>query len=321
MSDETPAGKPRPSRWRWLKRLAAVLGIVALVLALLAGGVLWYLNPPVERTNGVVYGMHQGKPLTLDVVEPRNGKNGLGIALLVSGSWKSNPDAFRVWLAGPLLRAGFTVFAVSHISQPEAKVQDTVLDMHRAIRFIRYHAKEYGIDPGHIGVTGGSAGGHLSLMLATRGGPGPADAPDPVDRESSAVQAVGIFFPVTNLYDLGTSRENAHDGGPPKSFRKSFGPEVADRAVWREIAHSISPVDHVHAGQPPVLIFHGDADTLVPLEQSEWFQEKAKAVGAEVVVKVRPGKRHGWLLMPLDIAQCAGWFSDRLSRSYRTAAE
>ncbi|HBY62859.1 MAG TPA: alpha/beta hydrolase, partial [Solibacterales bacterium] len=81
--------------------------------------------------------------------------------------------------------------------QPGSTVMEIVDDMNRGIRFIRRNAARYGIDPSRIGVSGGSAGGHLSLMLATRGGPGPQDSPDPVDRESSAVQAVAIFYPVT----------------------------------------------------------------------------------------------------------------------------
>ncbi len=79
-----------------------------------------------------------------------------------------------------------TGFAVYHVSQPEASVMEIAEEVSRAVRYIRHHARDYGADPQRLGVTGGSAGGHLSLLLATRGGPGPADAADPVDRESSA---------------------------------------------------------------------------------------------------------------------------------------
>ncbi len=87
-----------------------------------------------------------------------------------------------------------------------------------AYAFIRQHADEYKIDPDRIGVTGGSAGGHLSLMLATRGDAGDPNADDPLERFSSQVQAVAIFYPVTDLVDLGDSTENLRDGGPPKSL-------------------------------------------------------------------------------------------------------
>ncbi|MCB1092139.1 MAG: alpha/beta hydrolase [Verrucomicrobiae bacterium] len=291
------------------------LGMLLLALTITAAGLWWYLNPSCVRTDGIVYGHRGDRDLTLDWVRPSH-PNGLGVILIVSGGWKSNPESFGIWMVAPLLRDGYSVFAVSHVSQPAAAVQETVQDMNRAVRFIRHHAADYGIDPARLGVTGGSAGGHLSLMLATRGGPGPADAPDPIDRESSAVQAVAIFFPVTNLEDLGTSTENLHDEGPPKSFRKAFGPNATDLTVWKPLAHDLSPVFHVRQDQPPVLILHGTADTLTPMEQSEWFREASAKVGApEVKIVPRPGKGHGWLTIPFDAGEFAKWFDTHLANS------
>ena len=178
-------------------------------------------------------------------------------------------------MAAPLLRRGYTGFAVCHISQPGATVMEIAQDMEHGVRYIRHHAADYKIDPERIGVTGGSAGGHLSLMLATRGGPGPEDAPDPVDRESSAVQAAAIFYPVTDLLNLGSSTENLGDGGPPKSFVRAFGPDSTNLATWKVIGREMSPIFHITSNMPPVLIYHGDADTLTPLGQSQRFQAEA----------------------------------------------
>jgi acetyl esterase/lipase len=215
-------------------------------------------------------------------------------------------------MVAPLLRRGYTIFAVSHLSQPQASVMEIVADVNRSVRFIRHHAREYGVDPNRFGVAGGSAGGHLSLMLATRGGPGAPDANDPVDRESSAVQAVAIFFPVTDLLNLGRSTENPGDGGPPKSFVKAFGPQSTDPAVWKVIGREMSPIYYVTPDLPPVLIVHGDVDTLVPLEQSEWFVARAREAGCTIELVVRPGKKHGWLTMVWDIRRFADWFDRHL---------
>ena len=95
------------------------------------------------------------------------------------------------------MRRGYTVFAVVHGSQPKYTIPEILLDMHRAVRFIRSHAEEYDVDPERIGITGGSAGGHLLLMQATAGDLGNSNAKDPVDRASSRVQAVACFFPPT----------------------------------------------------------------------------------------------------------------------------
>ena len=299
-------------RWFWLalKVVAALL----LVVILLVASVWIYFHPSYERTDGVAYSQRQGRDLTIDVVKPAK-PNGYGVLLLVSGGWKSGTGSFRPWMAAALLRRGYTIFAVYHISQPQATIMDINEDMHRAVRFVRHHAKDYGVNPQRLGVTGGSAGGHLSLMLATRGSPGPSDAPDVVDRESSAVQAVAIFYPVTDLLNLGDSTENLHDGGPPKSFVKGFGPNSTNLAVWQVIGHDLSPIFHVHSNLPPTLIYHGDADTLVPLDQSQRYQTEARKVGGMVELVVHPGGKHGWLSMLWDIRQFATWFDQHLRNS------
>lgn len=298
---------------RLFLRAVAVVAVFFVVVALMAAGLWWYFHPACERTDGIVYANPRGRELTFDVVSPPR-PNGAGVLLMVSGRWKSRRESFDLWMAAPLLRRGYTVFAVSHESQPTVSVQETVADVHRAVRFVRHRASEYGVDPERLGVTGGSSGGHLCLMLATRGGPGPAEAPDPVDRESSAIQAAAVFFPVTNLFDLGTSTENAGDGGPPKSFREAFGSEGKDHSKWPALAKELSPVFLVHPGQAPVYIVHGSADTLTPLEQSEWFRDASVKAGAEdVMLDVREGKSHGWLTMVFDIVRFADWFDNHLT--------
>jgi len=297
---------------RWLRLSLIVSGSVVALLAIVAGGGWWYLNPAVERTDGVVYGQRNEQPLVLDVIRPLN-PNGLGVAFMVSGGWKSGKAGEApVLMMAPLLRRGYTVFAIYHISQPKATVMEIIEDVNRGIRFVRHHAEEYGIDPDHIGVSGGSAGGHLSLMLATRGGPGPEDADDPVDRESSAVQAAAIFFPVTDLLNLGQSTENLGDGGPPKSFVKSFGPNATDLTIWKEIGRECSPIYHITPDLPPILVYHGDADTLTPLEQSEWFRDRAVEQGVDVKLVVHPGGEHGWPTMLWDLRKFADWFDEHL---------
>ena len=295
-----------------LRRALRICLWIVVCLLLLAGGIaggLWlYFHPSVQRTDGVVYGQRGDHKLVLDVIKPSE-PNGLGLLVMVSGGWKSaKASSFKEWMATPLLRRGFTIFAVYHVSQPEATVMEIIDDMHRAVRFVRYNASTYGVDPRRLGVTGGSAGGHLSLMLAARGHAGPSDAADPIDRESSAVQAVAIFFPVTDLLNLGKSTENAGDGGPPKNYHRAFGPQSTNLAVWKVIGRDCSPIYHVATNLPPVLIHHGDADPLTPLEQSKWFEAKAREFGSTVKLIVHPGRAHGWLTMPLDIREFADWF-------------
>lgn len=303
---ELPA-RSRP--WRRLLLAAAVTAVAAAG----CGGAVWiYFHPPLTRLDGVVYGQRGDRSLTMDVLRPAR-PNGIGVAFLASGGWKSPPaGAAPAWPLAPLLRRGYTVFVVCHVSQPEATVMEIIADAHRSVRFIRRHATEYGIDSQRLGVAGGSAGGHLSLMLAACGGPGPADAVDPVDRESSAVQAAAVFYPVTDLLDLTGSTEDPGDGGPPKSFVAAFGPDAVDPDKWPAIGRQCSPLSFVTADFPPTLIYHGDADPLVPLRQSLRLQRRAADLGREVEVVVHRGGKHGWWTMFWDVRRFADWFDRRL---------
>src|SRR6266849_5073418 len=146
------------------------------------------------RKEDVIYGRKFGTALTLDVFTPKKNANGAAVIWVVSGGWFSDHGAINPKFFDELLKRGYTVFAVVHGSQPRFTIPEAVADMNRAVRFIRYHAKDYKIDPDRIGITGGSAGGHLSLMQGMAGDTGDPKAKDPIDRVSSRVQAVACFF-------------------------------------------------------------------------------------------------------------------------------
>ena len=143
-----------------------------------------------------------------------------------------------------MLKRGYTVFAVVHGSQPRYTIPEIVADMNRAVRFIRYHAADYHIDPDRIGITGGSAGGHLSLMQGTAGDKGNPDAKDPIDRTSSRVQAVACFFPPTDFLNYGKPGENAVGRGILQ------GLQAAVRLSRARSQHQGVPADHGR-GQDP----------------------------------------------------------------------
>jgi acetyl esterase/lipase len=263
------------------------------------------------RTEDVIYGRAYGTALTLDIFRPENA-NGLGVVYVMSGGWYSSHDGISARIFQPILNHGYTVFAVVHGSNPRFHIQEICGQMERSVRFIRHHAKEYGIDPDHIGVSGGSAGGHLSLMLATCGGPGQPDAKDLVDKESSAVQAVGCFFPPTDFLNYGTVGESAVGEGVLKDFRSAFGDVPSEPAAKKQFAESISPIYHVKAGVPPIFIIHGDADKLVPIQQAQIFLNKVKDVGGKGQLDSRAGMQHGWKNWEADSELFAQWFDQNL---------
>ncbi len=114
----------------------------------------------------VIYGHKDGMALVYSVLQPENA-NGAAIVFMVSGGWYSrwSPPQRYATQFEDMLDAGFTVIPVHHGSAPRYRVPEAYADVSRAIRHIKLHAQQHGIDPDRIGVTGGSAGGHLSLML------------------------------------------------------------------------------------------------------------------------------------------------------------
>lgn len=269
------------------------------------------LGLEVKRTEDIIYGRKFGTALTMDVFEPEK-PNGFGVIFMVSGGFFSAKEAINQKMYLPFLERGYTVFAVVHGSQPRFHIPEIQQDIHRAVRFIRHHAKRYGVDPAHLGITGGSAGGHLSLTMGTQGGEGRAEAKDPIDRESSAVQAVACFYPPTDFLNWGKPGQDAVGYGPTEKFSPAFGPRNATSEGRQTLGKEISPIYFVTSNMAPSLIIHGDADKLVPIYQAEIFVKRAQEVGATAKLIPREGKDHGWIGMDADMRLFADWFDTHL---------
>ncbi len=284
----------------------------------------------VTRTQDLIYGRKFGTALTMDLFAPQQNANGAAIVWCVSGGWFSAHEAINSGFIGEYLQRGYTVFAVVHGSQPKYTIPEVLVYMHRAVRYIRSRAADLKIDPERIGITGGSAGGHLSLMQGTAGDLGNPDAKDPVDRYSSRVQAVACFFPPTDFLNYGKPGEIALGRGVLKNFRAPFDfhefdksvnafVPVTDEAKILEIGRQISPVNHVSADDPPTLIMHGDADLLVPIQQAEIIVNKLKEAHVPAELVVKKGASHGWPDMLKDVATLADWFDKHLKPGSRPA--
>lgn len=266
---------------------------------------------PDLRERDVIYHKFEGVALTMDVYKPEN-PNGAAIIKIVSGGWKSNHRRLRDNFAKLYTDHGYTVFAVVHGSQPRYKVRDIMEFMHRAVRFIRHNADRWKIDPDKIGVTGSSAGGHLSLILATKGAAGDPKAKDQVDRASSAVQAAAVFYPPTDYRNWAEPGDMAVGVGKQEKWAPAFGSESETAAGRDELGRHMSSIYHVNKEMPPVLIVHGDEDPIVPLHQATSFQKAAQEKGATVKVVVKKGGAHGWPDKAEDEKQFVPWFNRQL---------
>ncbi len=288
-----------------------------LLLIALAAVVLCSANARAAQTNtfkrksDVVYGHKMGMALVMDVFQPQK-PNGIGVIFVVSGGWFSAYESINPAMYKPFLDRGYTVFAVTHGSQPKFQIPEIMQDMKRSVRFVRANAKKFHIDPDKIGVSGGSAGGHLSLILGTQGDKGKADAKDPLEKTSSEVQAVACFFPPTDFLNYGKEGESALGENILKNFKAAFGELPQEQVAKEKFGKSISPFYFISSNTPPTLLIHGNKDTLVPMQQSEIFVKRAKDLGVDAKLSVKEGGGHGWPDWLADFEQCADWFDSHL---------
>ena len=246
----------------------------------------------------VVYGHKDGMALVYDVLQPENA-DGAAVVYMVSGGWFSRwaPPESRAERFKDLLDAGFTVIPVHHGSAPRYHVPDAYADVSLAIRHIKLNAGQYGIDPERIGVTGGSAGGHLSLMLGLASDSGDSSAADELLQQDNAVAAVVAYY-------------------PPVDLRRMVGPNDRFPALDFDVEHAaaISPILHADPEDPPTLLIHGDADELVNIRNSEIMYaefQKQRVVSDFITIE---GGAHGF--RGENAAQAAAarlaWFKEYL---------
>ena len=263
----------------------------------------------VEVIPDVVYGHKDGLALTFDVLKPKTKPNGAAVIFMVSGGWVStyNPPQQMATRFNDLLDKGFTVIPVRHGSSPKYFIPEIVSDVRRAVRFIRYNAKQWGIDPDRLGVFGGSAGGHLSLVLGTASDNGDPNAKEDFLKESDRVASVVAYFPPVDLRPIarGVNPPLGKDGKPERFPALNFE---------KEKAPDYSPIVHVSPDDPPTLLIHGDKDDLVPISNSKIIHEAFQKNNVKTQFITIEGAGHGFRGEDAKRASAAmvAWFEEML---------
>jgi len=292
------------------------LVVCCAALLALAGAAHAQTERPFERTIDHVYATIDGVDFYMDVFVPNGAKiaafnpsesgKGLAIVDIASGGWQSDRGKIRDHETAKMYdifcARGYTVFAVRPGTRGKYTCFEMVDHVKAAIRYVKQHAETYSIDPDRIGLTGASAGGHLGLLTALTATP------------ETAVRAAGIFFPPTDFLNWeGKQSEAVAEAVGDILFKDG----VAGRSKEEvdAMARKASPINYVQGKTIPIIIFHGDADTIVPLQQSEIFVEKLKSVGSPVELVVEPGGGHPWLTIPLEVMELADWFDKNLSEA------
>ena len=259
---------------------------------------LAFVTRGVNRTRGVKFAEVDGTKLRLDIYRPADDDPHDDLI---------QPAVIQVhgggWLAGsrfeqgiPLLNhmaaIGWVGFNVDYRLSPQATFPDHVVDVKRAIAWVRENAEDLGIDPEMICLTGGSAGGHLTALAALT-----ADDPDLQPGFEDADTSVAAAVAVYGVFDL-TDSETI--------YYPELREWVLERNVFKirfaddpERFRAASPTHRVHPGAPPFLVIHGERDTLVPVADARRFVAELRAISDSPALYAElAGAEHAFDIVP-----------------------
>lgn len=266
----------------------------ALVLAcIVASGIL--LNAAGTRTptqDGILYGTADGQPLTMDYYAAK-GEGVHPIAIIIHGGGYhggTSKNGSEAYVADFLVPAGYAVFSVNYRLAPKYPYPYMVYDVQRAVRYIRYHAKEWNADPDKIALVGGSAGGFLSNMVGLLNAPGDPKAADPVDRVNAKAEAVVSLY-AQSSFEFVPLNEDVH---------RFLDPFIAQKGETEAIREA-SPITYVSKDDPPFLEILGDQDEYIPMSEATNLQTALHKEHVRCDIIVIPGGKHGtggWNKLP-----------------------
>lgn len=271
---------------RVLVRAAVGCAVCAAVLGALAGRCRGDEPPApgVKVVRDLPYRTGASKRWRLDLAMPAapGGRPRPGVVVIHGGGWvEGDRSGFASRAHGvpgnieDFAALGFVAAAVNYRLSGEAPFPAALEDCKCAVRWLRAHAKEYDLDPDHVGAYGNSAGGHLALLLGLTAQDAGLEGDGPFRTESSAVQAVVSDsgpIDLTYQYERGPLRQVVGKflGGPPEGERA---------ALYRKA----SPIDRIGKDTPPLLLLYGGADGQVPVETADRFVLALGRAGAEDV--------------------------------------
>ena len=282
----------------------------------------------IDALSNVVYSQIRStravRQLRMSLLVPRTSAPKPAVVYFPGGGFTSADFEKFIEMRYALARAGFVVAAAEYRVVP-TKFPALVEDGKAAVRFLRAHAAEYGIDPERIGVLGDSAGGYLVQMLGATSGEKGWDRGDWLD-QSSSVQAVASLYGISDLLSigkgLGEARESVHRSPAVTEALLLHGPAFdvnPGKSIFEDPqkAREASPIGHIDGSEPPFLLLHGSADTLVSPEQSAELFRLLRERKVDVEYRLYEGADHGGLVWFRDsvIDGVVDWFKVKLGLS------
>jgi acetyl esterase/lipase len=246
-------------------------------------------DPRVERIGGLSYGPH-GRRNQLDIRRLRGGKD-KGCPVLVQvhgGAWVLGDKSQQgLPLVTQMASLGWVCVSINYRLSPRSTFPDHLIDVKRALAWVREHIEEYGGDPGFVVITGGSAGGHLAALAALT--PNDPEYQPGFEGADTSVAACVPFYGVYDFTDRrGVGRRDMRRFLSRVVMKRRFedAPELFDRA---------SPMSRVGPQAPPFLVVHGTHDSLVPVAEARLFVDLLRAASKSPVAYAEmPGAQHAF---------------------------
>lgn len=279
------------------------------------------LRDQIDQLSGIVYAqiadVRTVRQLEMSLLIPRNTAPKPAIIFFPGGGFLSAHHERFLELRFALAQLGFVVAAAEYRVLPD-RYPAPVQDCKAAVRYLRAHAADYGIDGSRIGVIGSSAGGYMVQMLGLTGCD-PFFEKGAYPEQSSAVQAVASLYGISSLLDIGEGlgeRGRAAHASPasPEALLvhgQAFG-ERSGLSIEADpqLAIACSPMGHLEGAKPPFLIMHGTADELVPAVQSQRLYSELVSRGNQADCYLLDGAGHGdiYWFQPAVIDLVTDWF-------------
>ncbi|MBU6253097.1 MAG: alpha/beta hydrolase [Alphaproteobacteria bacterium] len=245
----------------------------------------------------VVYASLPGfRPMVVDLYLPADKAPKPLIMYIHGGGWMGGHTRQSGALANfpavlaKLASEGFVVASLEYRLSGEAPFPAQLQDARAAIRFLKANAARYGIDPARVGVWGGSAGGHLTGLVATTCGETTVD-PSPAPKGSECVQAAVTWY---GVFDFAPMLQKAATAPTPKPAEYALLRCRPEDCTPAQVA-SVSPIQHVDRNDPPMLLIHGEKDQVVDVSQSHQMEAALKSAGVPIEAIYIPAVDHSFI--------------------------
>lgn len=209
-------------------------------------------------------------------------------------------------IIGELLERGYAVASINYRLSGDAKWPAQITDCKAAVRYLRAHAEEYRLAPDRFGVWGSSAGGHLAALVGASGEARKLDVGGNLDQSSAVQCVIDMFGPID--FEQMPLRTDPHS---PEA--RMFGKSTAEAP---ELAREACPITYLSKKTPPLLVFHGDADTVVSIDQSRLFHDALEKAGVPNEFITLPGVGHSHVdIWTRERERILGFFAKHLKVS------